>query len=97
MLCAFAAPVAALVSGEWPVAAVGALTLAMAMVSYRAVLRYYGLPLAWVLVLPGAGCLFLGMTWSSAIRYWRGRRSLWKGRQYGTDEAAAGALEDTPR
>jgi hypothetical protein len=42
------------------------------------------------------GCLFLGMTWSSAIRYWRGRRSLWKGRQYGTDEAAAGALEDTP-
>jgi hopene-associated glycosyltransferase HpnB len=96
MLCAFAAPVAALVSGEWPVAAVGALTLAMAMVSYRAVLRYYGLPLAWVLVLPGAGCLFLGMTWSSAIRYWRGRRSQWKGRQYGTDEALAGALEDTP-
>jgi hypothetical protein len=40
--------------------------------------------------------LFLGMTCSSAIRYWRGRRSLWKGRQYGTDEAAAGALEDTP-
>ncbi|MGQ0592597.1 MAG: glycosyltransferase [Gammaproteobacteria bacterium] len=96
MLCAFAAPVAALCSGEWPVAAVGALTLAMAMVSYRAVLRYYGLSLAWVLGLPGAGCLFLGMTWSSAIRYWRGRRSLWKGRHYGTDEALAGALEDTP-
>lgn len=77
-------------------AAVGALTLAIAMVSYRAVLRYYGLSLAWVLLLPAAGCLFLGMTWSSAIRYWRGRRSLWKGRHYGTDEALAGALEDTP-
>ncbi|MGH8563924.1 MAG: glycosyltransferase [Gammaproteobacteria bacterium] len=96
MLCAFAAPAAALCSGEWPVAVVGALTLAMAMVSYRAVLSYYGLPLAWGLVLPGAGCLFLGMSWSSAIRYWRGRRSLWKGRRYGTDEAVAGALEDTP-
>lgn len=93
MLCAFAAPVAALLFGEWSVAAVGALTLTIAMVSYRAVLRYYGLPLAWVLVLPGAGCLFLGMTWSSAIRYWRGRRSLWKGRHYGTDKARAGALE----
>jgi len=49
-----------------------------------------------VVVLPGAGCLFLGMTWSSAIRYWRGRRSQWKGRQYGTDEALAGALEAPP-
>jgi len=29
----------------------------------------------------GAG-LYLGMTWSSAIRYWRGVRSQWKGRVY---------------
>jgi hypothetical protein len=28
--------------------------------------------------------LYLGMTWSSAIRYWRGVRSRWKDRSYST-------------
>jgi len=43
---------------------------------------YYRLPRTWVLGLPPAGCLYLLMTWSSAWRYWRGRRSQWKGRVY---------------
>ena len=28
------------------------------------------------------GLLYLLMTWSSAIRYWSGQRSMWKGRRY---------------
>jgi len=28
------------------------------------------------------GAMYLGMTWSSAYRYWRGARSTWKGRVY---------------
>jgi hypothetical protein len=50
-------------------------------------LRYYRMPLFWALLLPLSAALYLGMTWSSAMRYWRGVRSHWKGRTYGTDSA----------
>jgi len=40
------------------------------------------MPLWWALLLPLGAGLYLGMTWSSAIRYWRGVRSQWKGRVY---------------
>jgi hypothetical protein len=93
MLCAFPAPLAALIWADWVAAAVAAMTLFMAMVSYRPVLRYYGLPSAWALGLPAVACLYLGMTWSSAIRYRGGQRSRWKGRHYAA--GPAGALEDT--
>jgi hypothetical protein len=36
----------------------------------------------WVLTLPLAAVAYLAMTWSSAIRYWRGERSRWRGRRY---------------
>ena len=50
--------------------------------SYVPILRYYGVPVRWVVTLPVAATLFLAMTWTSAGRYWRGTRSLWKGRAY---------------
>jgi hypothetical protein len=28
------------------------------------------------------GLLYLAMTWTSAIRYWKGERAHWKGRVY---------------
>jgi len=46
------------------------------------VLRYYGLSALRALTLPLVAGLFLAMTWSSALRYWRGTRSAWKGRVY---------------
>jgi hypothetical protein len=36
----------------------------------------------WVFTLPIAGVLFLAMTWSSALNYWRGVRAEWKNRAY---------------
>lgn len=54
------------------------------MLSYLPTLRYYRMPLAWALLLPVSAVLYLGMTWSSAIRYWRGVRSRWKDRTYST-------------
>jgi hypothetical protein len=60
--------------------AVGAwLALAAA---YAPVVRFYRLPLAWAATLPLAGALFLAMTWSSALQYWRGTRASWKSRTY---------------
>lgn len=43
---------------------------------------FYGLNPIMALFVPLTGALYLGMTWSSAIRYYRGIRSQWKGRIY---------------
>ena len=37
---------------------------------------------SWALTLPVAAALFLAMTWSSAVNYWRGTRATWKNRSY---------------
>lgn len=50
--------------------------------AYLPTLRFYGLSAAWGLAQPVVAALYLAMTWSSAIRYWRGERSRWKGRVY---------------
>jgi len=50
--------------------------------AYAPVVVFYRLPVLWALTLPVASTLFLGMTWTSAIGYWRGRRASWKARDY---------------
>jgi hopene-associated glycosyltransferase HpnB len=59
----------------------GAALLAMCL-AYVPMLRYYDLSPVWALASPLIGALYLGMTWSSALRYWRGVRSKWKNRTY---------------
>ncbi len=79
-LLAYAGPLVALglPAGQgWALLAMGCL-----MFSYLPVLRYYQMPAGWALLLPVSAAFYLGMTWSSAIRYWRGVRSRWKGRTY---------------
>mgnify|MGYP000126007728 CR=1 FL=1 len=49
---------------------------------YLPTLKFYTLNLAWALCMPVIAGLYLLMTWTSAIRYWRGERSRWKGRIY---------------
>ncbi|KLD64858.1 glycosyltransferase [Dyella japonica] len=61
------------------------LALGAMMLGYLPMLRYYRMPLWWALLLPLGAGLYLGMTWSSALRYWRGVRSQWKGRVYRAD------------
>ena len=72
-------PLAALWSAAAPLAAAA---LAAMMLAYVPTLRYYGLSPLWALLLPITAALYLAMTWSSAIRYWRGVRSRWKDRNY---------------
>ncbi|MDB5979793.1 MAG: hypothetical protein JWQ69_808 [Pseudomonas sp.] len=64
----------------WALIAWAAMTL-----SYLPILRYYRMSPLWAFLLPLSAVLYLGMTWSSAIRYWRGIRSQWKGRRYTPD------------
>lgn len=73
-------PLAALfVPGAQGLAAAALLAMAL---GYWPTLRYYGMSPLWLLLTPLGATLYLAMTWSSAIRYWRGMRSRWKGRVY---------------
>jgi hopene-associated glycosyltransferase HpnB len=74
--------VTAVVTGD---ARLGALALGawLAMTAaYLPVVRFYRLAIPWAVTLPVAGALFLAMTWSSAVTYWRGTRARWKTREY---------------
>ena len=53
--------------------------------SYLPVVRFYRRTPFLVITLPVVALLYLLMTWSSAIRYWSGQRSVWKGRSYGAE------------
>jgi hopene-associated glycosyltransferase HpnB len=50
--------------------------------AYKPTLIYYRRSPLWTFVLPFTGALYLAMTWTSAIRYWRGERARWKDRHY---------------
>jgi hopene-associated glycosyltransferase HpnB len=52
------------------------------IVAYIPTLRFYRKSPVWAFLLPVIATLYLLMTWSSAIRSWRGQRSEWKGRVY---------------
>lgn len=71
------------------VAAIGLLTLLLMVFAYRPTIAYFALPAAWALTLPASALLYLAMTVDSARRYWFGRGSHWKGRDYGPRAEAA--------
>lgn len=89
MLIAFALPPAAVAFGQQPARLAGAGALLAMAAAYLPTLTYYRRSWSWALLLPLTGLLYLAMTWSSAVRYWRGERSRWKGRSYRMDGGTA--------
>jgi hopene-associated glycosyltransferase HpnB len=87
LVAAFWLPVVGLLAPVMPARLLAALAVVAMGVSYLPTLRYYGLPWVWAVTLPVAGTLFLAMTWTSAVRYWGGTRSQWKGRSYSREES----------
>lgn len=80
-----------LLGGGGIVAAAGLITWWGLMgISYAPTLKLYGLSMGWGLMLPLAAALFTLMTVSSALRYWLGRGSAWKGRHYRAGTAPHG-------
>jgi hopene-associated glycosyltransferase HpnB len=79
---AFWLPVASLGFADRLAVTVGAVALTAMAISYVPTLRYYQRSGVWVLALPLIATLYLCMTWSSALRYWRGQRSRWRDRVY---------------
>jgi hopene-associated glycosyltransferase HpnB len=82
MLLAFWLPCVGLFSSSLAVRNFAVVGICAMLWSYLPTLRYYRRSVLWAAMLPFIGGLYLLMTWSSAVRYWRGQRSEWKGRVY---------------
>ena len=82
LAAAFWLPLAMLIAGPPLAHLLAGLALAAMLLCYAPILAYYRCAPVWAFALPLTATLYLAMTWGSAISYWRGVRSRWKGRTY---------------
>jgi len=82
MVMAFWSPVVGLLFPGTAVKFLAVAGFGAMILSYLPTLRFYGMSRGWALALPVIGTLYLAMTWASAIQYWLGEGSHWKGRAY---------------
>jgi len=82
LAAAFFAPLAGMLSGDSTLVIAGGSGFLAMLTVYQPTLVYYGQGRYWALLLPLIGALYLAMTWTSAVRYWRGVATHWKGRRY---------------
>jgi len=73
-------PLVLLFSGNIAAAALGACAWLLMSLLYLPMVRFYRLSLLWAVTLPVAAAFYLGATFHSALRYWRGHGGIWKGR-----------------
>ncbi len=86
LISSFVFPFLGIISGRITGILISFLALSAMMLSYIPILDFYKLSKLWALTLPISGMLYLMMTWSSALRYLSGKRSLWKGRVYSVND-----------
>ena len=82
LLLAFWAPIFVFAFGDLPNKLLSIVAFLAMIICYAPTLRFYRLSGWWAPALPVIGAIYLSMTWISAVRYWRGKRSQWKGRVY---------------
>lgn len=82
MAIIFLIPVCGLWSDSAQIRVIAAFSCGIMLITYLPILSYYDRPWWWLPTLPLAALLYLAMTWTSALRYWRGERSRWKRRVY---------------
>ena len=80
LLVTYVVPIALLFG---PAPWLGVAAIALMLISYYPMVRYYRLNPLWTLTLPLAAIFYMGATIDSAIRYWTGRGGEWKGRVRG--------------
>ena len=89
LLLLYALPAFMLASSNGVIRYLSLASLGTMLLTYLPTLRFYRRSWAWALCLPLTAVFFLAMTWTSAIRYWRGERTRWKGRVYAREGVAA--------
>jgi hopene-associated glycosyltransferase HpnB len=92
MLMVFWLPVAGFFFPGAGAKVISAWAFAGLVLSYLPTLRFYGRSKAWALTMPLIAALYLAMTWSSAIRFWVGAGSPWKGRFYTREDIQRGMI-----
>jgi hopene-associated glycosyltransferase HpnB len=97
MLVVFWGPFLAITTSSWIVRTLAAVGWCCMVSVYWPTVRFYRLSLVWTVILPITATLYLLMTWTSAIEYWRGRRSVWKGRVYARGRAKPDSAKPTSR
>jgi hopene-associated glycosyltransferase HpnB len=80
MFIVYLAPIAAMLSASQLLWGLGAVTYILMALSFRPMLRFYGLSPMWGLALPAIGLAYTVFTVQSAVQMWRGRGGVWKGR-----------------
>ncbi|MBI3782480.1 MAG: glycosyltransferase [Deltaproteobacteria bacterium] len=80
----FFVPITAIIWGHRLIWFLGSVAYLAMTFTYRPMVNYLGCGNAWAFALPLSAFLYTGMTVSSALRYYRGVRSAWKGRVYRT-------------
>jgi glycosyl transferase family 21 len=94
LLLVYITPLALVVASNTIVRVLSIASLAIMSLTYLPILRFYRRSSAWALCLPFIAALFLAMTWTSAVRYWRGEQTRWKGRIYRRESAATDFSEN---
>ncbi|HEY1268849.1 MAG TPA: glycosyltransferase [Candidatus Binatia bacterium] len=87
LLLVYVSPFALAASSNHVARRLALAALAIMLLTYIPILRFYRRSATWALCLPFIAALFLAMTWTSAVRYWRGERTRWKGRVYPRERA----------
>ncbi len=82
VLMFWAPPLAFLLLSAQEIYIVSLLAWMAMFITYMPTLIYYQCSPLWGFALPIIGTLYLAMTWTSALRYWRGERACWKDRRY---------------
>jgi hopene-associated glycosyltransferase HpnB len=80
LVIAYLAPPLLLLSGSKAGILLGAAAWLLMAVSFLPTVRFYGLPAAWSLTLPGTALVYAVATFDSARLYWMGKGGEWKGR-----------------
>jgi hypothetical protein len=96
MAVAFWVPIVAIFSTNAATVLLAAVAMLAMVFSYLPTLGFYGRSRTWALCLPMIATFYLFMTWISAIRFFRGERSRWKGRVYDGSMALRNAYPHEP-
>ena len=80
ILLIYILPLALIASGSATLTVAGLLALALMVIAYLPMVRFYGLNPLWALSLPFSAGFYTCATIHSAMKYWTGRGGEWKGR-----------------
>lgn len=80
LILAFIVPPVLIFNQDQTIFYLALVAMSFMFISYQPVLLYYERTPYWALLMPVIGILYLLMTWTSAVRFWKGERMRWRGR-----------------